>query len=165
MTINAVDLLEHVIKPTLDYLAVDSDAAEQLLLGTAAQGSDFDPFCHRRRGLGLYQITAKQHRNAWDNYLAYRPDLASRVRGLASQHQFLKNPDQELTTNLAYSTAIAWIIYLQSESQLPAADDADGLSHFWESNFCQQQNNTDGLAQHFAQWIRNNNVSTQAISP
>ena len=46
MTINAADLVEHVIKPTLDYLGMYSSAAEKLLLGTAAQESQFDPFCH-----------------------------------------------------------------------------------------------------------------------
>ena len=156
MAINANDLLQHVIKPTLHYLATHSPAAEKLLLGTAAQESDLDPFCHHNQGIGIYQITPEQHRQAWDSYLAFRPDLASKVRGLASQHQFLQDPDQELKTNLAYSTAIAWIIYLQSEHQLPAADDVDGLSHFWENNFCHKKNNPELQAQNFARWIADN---------
>ncbi len=156
MTINASDLLQHVIKPTLDYLAMCSSAAEKLLLGTAAQESGLDPFSYRNQGIGIYQITAEQHRQAWDKFLAFRPDLASKVRGLASQHQFLQNPEQELKTNLAYSTAIAWIIYLQSECPLPEADDVDGLSHFWKSNFCHKQANPEQQTQSFARWISAN---------
>ena len=152
MSINAADLMQHVITPTLNYLGMPSIAAEKLLLGTAAQQSGFDPFC-RQQGIGIYQITSRQHRDIWDDYLAFRPDLASKVRGLASQHQFLKYPDQELATNLAYSTAIAWIIYLQSDHQLPEAGDLDGLSEYWESNFCHQQS---GQAQDFADWMRSN---------
>ncbi|WP_101757578.1 hypothetical protein [Oceanicoccus sp. KOV_DT_Chl] len=150
MTINAVDLTEHVIKPTLEYLGMHTPAAERLLLGTAAQESGFDPFCQHNQGIGIYQISSVQHWQIWDEYLAFQPDLASKVRGLASQHQFLQDPDQELKTNLSYSTAIAWIIYLRSENQLPAADDIEGLSHFWDNHFCHQQQHHP---QDFASWI------------
>ncbi|MEH6558625.1 MAG: hypothetical protein V7459_09065 [Oceanicoccus sp.] len=150
MSINPADLSTHVIKPTLDYLGVQSGAAEKLLLGTAAQESNFDPFSEQHDGIGIFQITPKEHRQAWDNYLAFQPELASKVRGLASQHQFLRKPDQELKTNLAYSTAIAWIIYLQSDLQLPEADDVDGLSLIWEANFCHRE---QCQAEDFARWI------------
>lgn len=122
MSINAVDLLEHVIVPTLNTLGLHSQEAELLLLGTADKASGFDPFCCNQNKFGIYQISTRQHRCVWDEYLAFRPDLASKVRGLASQHQFLKNPDQELTTNLAYSTAVAWMINLQREYEQMSAE-------------------------------------------
>ncbi len=153
MSIIAADLMQQAIRPTLEYLGIHSPAAEKLLLGTAAQESGFDPFCHSDRGIGIYQITSEQHRSIWDSYLAFIPDLASKVRGLASQHQFLKNPDQELAVNLSYSTAIAWIIYLQSDHQLPAADDADGLSLYWKDNF-KHENDSQSNQKNFARWIR-----------
>jgi hypothetical protein len=37
--------------------------------------------------------------------------MASLVRGLASQHDFLSQPHAELATNLSYATAIAWFMY------------------------------------------------------
>ncbi|EAR10281.1 hypothetical protein [Reinekea blandensis] len=58
-------------------------------------------------GFGIYQISRQQHRRIWDEQLATNPDLASRVRGLASQHRFLRDPDQELILNPCYATAIA----------------------------------------------------------
>lgn len=155
MSIVAADLIQHAIKPTLEYLGMYSLAAEKLLLGTAAQESGFDPFCHHSNGIGIYQITSREHRSIWDEYLAFIPDLASKVRGLASQHQFLKNPDQELAVNLSYSTAIAWIIYLQSERQLPCEDDAEGLSHFWKNNFSHTSKD-QSRQENFALWIREN---------
>ena len=157
MTINAADLTQYVIKPTLDYLDMYSNAAEKLLLGTAAQESDFDPFCDQHDGFGIYQITSQQHQDIWDSYLAFNPDLASKVRGLASQHEFLKNPDQELRINLAYSTAIAWIIYLRSDIELPAADDLEALGECWEDNFCHAHYHNDNHhchSQDFALWMR-----------
>lgn len=156
MNIHVSRLLTMVIRPTLAVLGVESTTAERLLLGTAAQASDFDPLVSGTgsstdKRYGIYQITSQQHRNVWDTYLAFRPDLASTVRGLASQHQFLKNPDEELVTNLAYSTAIAWIIYQQAELVLPEEDDLEGLGKCWESNFCKSDSaNTT----HFTQWVK-----------
>ena len=123
MSIHADDLLELVIAPTLTALGTNTPTAAQWLLASARR-SDFNPLERRGDGLGLYLITPRQHRQAWDGYLAFRPDLASRVRGLASQRQFLENPDRELQTNLAYTTAIAWVIHLQSEESLPDATGA-----------------------------------------
>lgn len=132
---DTLKLRQCVIEPTLKSLGMYSCAAVKLLIGTAAQESQCDPFCRRDQGLGIYQISAQQHRAIWDQYLAFKPDLASLVRGLASQHQFLQDPDQELVTNLAYSTAIAWIIYLRSGDPLPNEDDSKGLGHFWHHHF------------------------------
>jgi hypothetical protein len=86
--------------------------------------------------------------------LAYLPELASSIRGLASQRQFLMQPDLELKTNLVYSTAIAWAIYLQTDHPLPAADDAEGLSHFWTETFCRPDKSITGQARQFSQWIK-----------
>jgi hypothetical protein len=46
------------------------------------------------------------------------------------------------------------MIYLQSDRQLPAADDADGLEHFWQDHFHQQQHDST-----FAAWIRQYNTA------
>ena len=116
MNIETAHLRQHVIDPTLQYLDMHSDAASQMLEGAASHESNCDPFSHQHQGLGIYQISPQQHRHVWDKFLAFKPDLASKVRGLASQHQFLKDPDSELITNLRYSTAIAWMLFLQSQA-------------------------------------------------
>lgn len=41
-----------------------------------------------RQGHGLYRISELRQRQLWDQHLARDPDLASLVRGLASQHAF-----------------------------------------------------------------------------
>lgn len=111
MYITAEYLREQVIRPTLKYLGEWSAEAERELLAAAlhvqAVGGD-----SRREtsGLGLFGLSSSEHRDLWDRFLAFRPDLASRVRGLASQRAFLSNPDLELQTNLSYSVAIAWMM-------------------------------------------------------
>lgn len=135
------DFCRHIIQPTLAHLNMYSVAAEKLLLGTAALHSSFNPLlANGDGGLGLYQITPEQHRNVWDSFLAFRPELASKVRGLASQHCFLQSPDQELISNLAYGTAIAWVIFLMAGLPLPDATDEQALLHCWRGAYGQEQN-------------------------
>jgi len=115
MYVTAEHLREHVIRPTLKYLGKWTPATEDFLLNAVIDGPDLGLFSARNgEGLGIFRITAAQHRDLWDRYLAYNPDMASRVRGLASQRAFLSDPDSELQTNLSYCTAIAWLMYQRS---------------------------------------------------
>ncbi|WP_339672319.1 hypothetical protein [Dasania marina] len=145
MNIDNTHLCQYVIEPTLHYLEMYSPAASHMLLGVANQESAGNPFCEGHQGLGLFQISSSQHRSVWDNYLAFQPDLASRVRGLASQHQFLKDPDSELITNLRYSTAIAWMIFLQSEADEKKSQH-EPLNPYWHQLYHEQDGFDGGLA-------------------
>ena len=114
MYVTAEHLREQVIRPTLKYLGAWTDSTESFLLDIAIYAPELGLFSVRNDGLGLFHITTAQHRDIWDRYLAFNPDMASRVRGLASQRAFLSNPDSELQTNLSYCTAIAWLLYQRS---------------------------------------------------
>ena len=114
MYADADHLKESVIQPTLEYLGAWTPESEQFLVSAVVEAPDLGLFSSRNAGLGIFNITSAQHREIWDNYLAFNPDLASRIRGLASQRAFLSNPDGELQTNLSYCTAIAWLLYQRS---------------------------------------------------
>ena len=135
MGIAASELCRYVIRPTLMYLGRDNRAAESLLLCVAASQSALGAELDNPRGHGLYSIGDAQHRQLWDVYLARDPDLASLVRGLASQHAFLTGPDLELTVNLRYSTAIAWLMVEASQISLPDADDWLAMAQLWREVF------------------------------
>lgn len=137
MGICPAELVKYVIRPTLEYLGDYSESAETLLAATAAVESDLGFHLKRLRskGEGVYRISPRCHQLVWDKYLAKDPDLASKVRGLASQHEFLANPHLELTTNLRYATAIAWMIYRRTGQSLPAASDIKALGRFWRRHF------------------------------
>jgi len=111
MYVTAEHLRDQVIRPTLEYLGARTPACEAYLLEAAINAPELGLFAARKDGLGLFHITADQHRDLWDRYLAFNPDLASRIRGLASQRAFLRDPDSELQTNLSYCTAIAWLMH------------------------------------------------------
>lgn len=64
MGIAVRELRELIIKPCLQVFNEDSETAENLLLGTAAQESLLGQhcFCQKTNGLGIYRITAEKHR-------------------------------------------------------------------------------------------------------
>ncbi|MGY1449244.1 hypothetical protein [Pseudomonas chlororaphis] len=135
MGIAASELCRYVIRPTLIYLGNHSRTAESLLLGIAASQSALGSALHDRRGHGLYRIAEPRHQALWDHYLALDPERASLVRGLASQHAFLSGPHLELTVNLRYATAIAWLLVEEQNTPLPEADDLVGLARIWKQIF------------------------------
>ncbi len=147
MGICADELRSYVVRPVLDHVGNGSLAAENLLLGTAAveSGLGFHLKHHRGHNLGMYQIHPQTHTHLWDRYLVNNPDLASKVRGLASQRAFLTHPHAELVTNLSYATAIAWMIYCRTGKSLPDASDSHGLAQFWVRYFHSRTKTSDSV--------------------
>jgi len=130
------ELRQLVIRPTLKHLRAWTPEMENLLLGTAAQESQlgFHLKQGRRHGLGIYQIQPHTHREIWDQYLIDHPALASKVRGLASQRDFLDHPHSELATNLRYATAIAWLVYRAAGVRKVDAAVGD-MARVWHQHF------------------------------
>lgn len=118
MDISKQELREKIIHPTLKYLGKAGVAAENVLVAIATQKQVQHHKHHSTKGLGPYEIDANSHQLVWDKYLAFHPDLASRIRGLASQRAFLEDPHSELATNLCYSTAIAWVVFILHPQEL-----------------------------------------------
>jgi hypothetical protein len=77
--------LNDVIRPALQAIELDSEAAEQLLLGTAQQESDLRATVQDGGGLALgdFQMEPNTHNDIWANYLAFHADLAGKVQSLA----------------------------------------------------------------------------------
>ena len=141
MGINPADFRQMIVRPTLIKLDQWSPSLENLLIGTAAQASGLGMQLQSALGFGIYQLDADLHQTVWDRYLAFNADLASKVRGLASQREFLAQPHWELATNLAYATAIAWGVYAHCQAAIPAdADNIEGLAWCWHQHFCRDSN-------------------------
>lgn len=124
-----------VVRDTLKQLGDWSMAAEDLLVGTAIQESGLGQNLKSGRFLGIYHISPQTHQTVWDKYLIDQPDLASHIRGLAGQRSFLNNPHQELTANLNYATAIAWMVYKRHNLLLPEDSDIVALAKIWHRYF------------------------------
>lgn len=138
MGINPTDFRHLVVRPTLEKLGRWSPSLENLLIGTAAQASGLGLQLKSDRGFGIYQLDAALHQTVWDCFFAFDADLASLVRGIASQREFLADPHLELATNMSYATAIAWGVYAHSGATLPDdPENVDNLAQCWYQSFCQ----------------------------
>lgn len=137
----------YVVRPTLLSLSAAfegaipySPAAENLLVGTALVESKLTWLRQRGAGpaRGVFQVEPTTHDDIWENYLAFRPELASRVRSLASQRWPVPGHGDrhaELETNMAYACAIARVRYRRSPLAMPEKDDALGLARLHKAAY------------------------------
>jgi hypothetical protein len=135
MSIDSEQLRLCVIRPTLQYLNSWSPAAENLLLGTAAQESQMGKYLKQIGGpaFGIYQMEPATHNDLWANFIEFRPELKKNVMDLASST--FKNTPLELIANLAYATAMTRVFYLRVKELLPKPADIDGLAFYWKRHY------------------------------
>ena len=72
------------------------------------------------------------HDNIWDNYLAYRDDLAAGVSAYLAPG---KPRHEQLIWNLAYATAMCRMHYRRVPATLPASSDVGGLAAYWKGHY------------------------------
>lgn len=124
------DLRLRVIRPVCISLGLDGDAAEELLLGTAAQESGCGARLVQNGGpaLGVFQMEPKTHDDIWANFLDFRHEMASKVLGFA----VTGIPKTiQLIGNLYYACAMARIQYFRSPKALPDAGDIEGQAQMY----------------------------------
>ena len=130
MSIHPGHLREYVIRPVLRSLDLYSEAAEELLMLTAATESLCGRYLHQVGGpaLGIFQMEPRTHNDIHTNYLSYRPGLAR----LVAEYGHTAN---QLAGSLNYATAMARIHYLRVPAPLPSPGDVDGLANYWKTYF------------------------------
>lgn len=134
---NPQQLREQVIRPTLKRIGLWSQAAEDLILGTACQESHCGKYlrqlgCAGAIGaFGVWQMELATARDIYDNFLRYKPDLKAKVESL-------RNPNQELTesltTNLMYACAMCRIHYLRVPEPLPVGT-IESLAKYYKKHY------------------------------
>lgn len=144
------DFRELVVRPALKHLATAADvprlwseAAENLVVGTAAHESGGFKYLwqrkangvrliHERAGRGLFQIQPDTHRDLWRTYLRFRPAMRAALTALASANRLA---NLELVGNLPYAAAVCRLIYWRKRPPLPPADDIEGLGRYWKDHY------------------------------
>lgn len=129
-----------LVVPSLNKIGLYSDAAANLIVGTAAQESRGEYLVQLGNGpaLGFFQMEPATYHDIWDNYLAYKKDLEAKVMHLASIESTSNAfpPDvSQLVSNLAFATAMCRIHYLRVPKKLPEANDIDGLANYWKKYY------------------------------
>lgn len=121
-----------LIERTLYEIGKHSDAAVNLLLGTAAQESQFGTYVRQRGGgpaLGVFQCEPNTEADHWMNYLLYRKGLVGDIRRLIG----IDAPNiWHLEGNLVYQIIMARVHYLRVQEALPKADDIPRLARYWK---------------------------------
>jgi len=143
------DFLTQVIRPALSAIGLGGPAAEELLLGTALQESGLRNIQQvGGPALGYFQMEPNTHDDIWRNFLAYKPDLSAKVKGL------LPNGVEPLPSDLIsfplYAAAIARILYLRVPAPLPAQGDLDAQAAYYKRFY-----NTPGGAATEAEYVAN----------
>ena len=130
---NAKQLRELIIRPTLHALGMWSKPAEDLMLGTACQESHCGEYirqlgCSGTIGaFGIWQMEIATARDIYDNYLRYRPELKAAVEHLRGAGQSIQDA---LISNLAYACALARIKYRRDPAAIPT--DLRGQAEMWK---------------------------------
>lgn len=123
-----------IVRPTIEYLGLWSPAAQELLMGTAAQESACGRYLRQLShgpALGIYQMEPATHDDIHINFLRYHPALQKAVSDLASPLR--GTTAQEMTFNLAYATAMARIHYYRVPSAIPK--DLRGQAEYWKEHY------------------------------
>jgi len=136
--IYAPDLSIHVISPTLKAIGLFSEEADSIVLGTSFAESLLGDRTHLVQvggpALGIFQIEPDTHQDIWVNFLAYRPELAGKVRRLCAP-EFLQPDgipeDAALVGCLPYAAAICRLVYRRSPEPLPHHNDPQAQGAYW----------------------------------
>lgn len=120
-----------VVRPALQHLNLWSQAAENLVLGTAVHESGLKSLHQMGGGPadGFFQIEPNTHDDLFKNTLPGIPDLKQKLLSMAAPWP---SYEAQLTTNLLYEAAVCRLLYYRAPSSLPAEDDIDGLADYWK---------------------------------
>ncbi|MBF0400744.1 MAG: hypothetical protein HQL90_08250 [Magnetococcales bacterium] len=130
MGLNPYQLRDLVIRPTLQRLGLLSDAAEELVLGTAIQESSLHYLQQLDGGpaRGLWQMERATHDDIWQNFLHFRTKLGLNVLG-----PYTRPDHTRLVWDLAYACAMCRIAYLRCPEPLPHAGDIEAQAAYWKA--------------------------------
>jgi hypothetical protein len=128
----AVAFRDEIIVPTLKTIGLYSEAAAELLLGTALQESRL---VYRKQlnggpGRGLFQMEMATHDDIVKNYLNFRAKLKNSIQQL--RFDIDGSAEKELTENDSYAAAMARIQYKRAPDALPVVGDVEGMAAYWK---------------------------------
>ena len=133
--LNVKHFKDLVIDPALfnlDREIIWSTSAVNLLLGTAIQESRLTYLRQMGNGpaLGIYQMEPDTHDDIWENFLAYREELASLIK-----RSFRIKTSEALIWDMGYATAMARVHYYRVPEPLPDANDVAKLATYWKKYY------------------------------
>lgn len=130
-----------IVRWVLQHLGLHSQAAEDLVVGTAVHESGGLRFFEQVTGkgdrelgpaLGFFQVELATHDDLHQRFLVYRPDLRRKLLELMPERPGAK---LQLAGNTFYGAAVCRLIYYRCPEALPAAGDIDGYARYWKQHY------------------------------
>lgn len=123
---------QYVIRAPLQAVNLWSLAAEELLMGTAAQESQLGTYIKQLGSgpaLGVFQMEPATHADIHNNFLAYQTRLVKRVGS------FVTYKAEDMVTDLRHAVVMARLQYYRRPEPLPDATDIDGQARYWKQHY------------------------------
>jgi len=131
--LNVGQFRKHIIRPALEAIDLHSEAAEELVLGTAVKESELTFLKQLGDGpaLGLFQMEPATHDDIWTNFLAYKKELATKVNAMVCHNRL----PEKMIWNLYYAAAMCRVHYYRVPAALPSQGDIDAQAAYWKKYY------------------------------
>lgn len=132
---NARQLKEVVIVPSLIALGLESPAAVNLMLGTCAQESAMGQYLVQQNigfkgGIGIYQMQRLTYDDIWNRKIEDNVAIKARIRLMLGYDG--KPPADRMASDLKLATVMTRLFYAAISDPLPDQDDIRGLGAYWK---------------------------------
>lgn len=115
--ISSSQLMEHIIKPCLHDIMLDSDNLETLLLFTFCAESKAGFHIVQTNRIGIYGMNPFDYYELWETYIKIQPKLTMMI---SQNFNCPTIPDQDrLAYDLRFATLMAALYYKRVHTQLP----------------------------------------------
>lgn len=132
MPINAQQIRNLIVIPTLEKLGMHSESATELLLGTMATESNFGTFIKqigKGPALGIFQMEPATHDDIRDNFLKHRQSICNTILHEFNYANFVAS---RLVYDMQYATIMTRLHYLRVPEALPSANNLPALAAYWK---------------------------------
>jgi hypothetical protein len=131
--LNPTHVRELIIEPALLSLNLRSEAAVELVLGTAIQESSLTFLRQLEDGpaIGLFQMEPATHDDLYKNFIAYRADRFMPALQATERHAGIGAAGR-MAGNLWYAAMMCRLHYFRVPDALPAAGDIEAQAAMWK---------------------------------
>ena len=126
------DSIKKIIKQTLEYIDMDSEAAREMIYKTGKAESGYKTLKQYGDGpaLGFFQMEPATCKDILENYVKYRPKYKELLDSLGFQEDKM---EYCLMSNIGFQVAMCRLHYRRVPSALPESNDIEGQAKYWKN--------------------------------
>ena len=123
--------IKKIIKWTLKYLDMDSEAARDLIFKTGMAESGYRALegYGNNPAIGFWQVEPFTMNDTIENYVNYRPEIKTKLFGLGYDD---KDNEMRLMSNMALQIAFCRLKYRRDKHALPGIENIDSQAKYWK---------------------------------